>query len=242
MKKSKKKEVSEDLLKDIAILVLIVITVSLSLICLGTIKLSHINKESIKEYEKNHNYFDVVKEIDNYLEVDASKFGNLINLDVTEESTRLYDTCHESCNLKINYGGIDYYYFINKKYDTGYYFLTIVKDNKAIIYNKELGNSIVNLQVISYLGYITIYNTIMIEDLPYDYDYAIMVDSNLNKDEFSSLFAREMSFTDQGIVYYYDLCEKDTSYKIKAIRKPFNDKAKILDKTEENFSWCNSVK
>ena len=49
MKKSKKKEVSEDLLKDIAILVLIVITVSLSLICLGTIKLSHINKESIKE-------------------------------------------------------------------------------------------------------------------------------------------------------------------------------------------------
>lgn len=240
--RKRKKEVSEDLLKDIAILILIVISVSLSLICLGTIKLTHINQESIKEYNENHNFFDVVKEVDNHLVVDTSKFGNLIEVDVTESSTRLYDTCHESCNLKINFGGIDYYYFINKKYNTGYYFLTIVKDDKAIVYNKELGNSIVNLQLIHYMGYITLYNTIMIEDLPYDYDYALMVDSNLNKDEFSSLFAREMSFTDKGIVYYYDLCENNNSYKIKAIRKPFDKNAKILEKTEENFSWCNSVK
>ena len=240
--KKRKKQVSEYILKRLAILILLVIVISLSFICIGVIRINHLNYESIKEFNRNKNYFDVVKEVDKHLEVDTSKFGNVIDIDVNESSTRLYDTCHESCNLKINFGGIDYYYFVNKNYSTGYYFLTIVKDDKAIVYNRDIGNSIVNLQLIHYMGYITLYNTIVMDDLPYDYDYALVVDSNLNKDEFSSLYSREMSFTNEGIIYYYDVCESGKAYKIKAIRKPFDENAKFLEKIDAEFEWCNSVK
>lgn len=240
--KRRKKQVSENILKRLAILILLVIVISLSFICIGVIRINHLNHESIKEFNRNRNYFDVVKEVDNHLEVDTSKFGNLIDIEVNENSTRLYDICHESCNLRINFGGIDYYYFVNKNYSNSYYYLTIVKDNKAIIYNRDLGNSIVNLQLIHYMGYITLYNTISTDELSYDYDYALVVDSNLNKDEFSSLYSREMSFTNEGITYYYDICESGKAYKIKAIRKPFEENAKFIEKIDADYEWCNSVK
>jgi hypothetical protein len=92
------------------------------------------------------------------------------------------------------------------------------------------------------MGYITLYNTISTDELSYDYDYALVVDSNLSKDEFSSLYSREMSFTGEGIIYYYDVCESGKAYKIKAIRKPFEENAKCIEKIDADFEWCNSVK
>jgi hypothetical protein len=51
-----------------------------------------------------------------------------------------------------------------------------------------------------------------------------------------------MSFTGEGIIYYYDICESGKAYKIKAIRKPFEENAKFIEKTDADFEWCNSVK
>ena len=234
MKKKQKKEVSELLLKRLAIIILLLIVIILSLICTGVIRLNHINHESIKKYNANRNRFDdVVK--DNSVAVDTSKLSNIIELSIEENSTRLSDYCNENCNIKISSGGIYFYYIIEENIK-GNYDLTIVKDNKSIIYKKNIGQSLVNLQILYYMGYLTLYNTYA--DDYFTYDYSIVVDSNNNYDEYTSLNSNEMEFSGSGIVYYYDLCEKDKSYKVKAVRKPFNEKTYILTKSEDNFPWC----
>lgn len=233
--KKKKKEVSELLLKRLAIIILLVIVISLSLICAGIIKLNHINHDSIKKFNANRNRFDDIEVVDNSVEIDTSKLSNVLDVFIDESSTRLYDTCVDNCNIRINEGGIYYYYLIEKNIKDKYE-LTIVKDNKSIIYKKNIGENLINLQILYYMGYLTLYNTYA--DEFFTYDYSIVVDSNNNYDEYTSLNSNEMEFSGKGIIYYYDLCEKDKSYKIKAIRKPFNETTYILTKNEEKFPWC----
>ena len=231
----KKKEVSELLLKRLAIIILLVIVIILSLICTGVIRLNHINHDSIKTFNANKNRFYDIEVKDNSVEVDTSKLSDVVTLTVYESSTRLYDYCNDNCNIEVNTGGI-YFYYIVEKNIKGNYDLTIVKDNKSIIYKKNIGNNVVNLQLLYYMDYLTLYNTY--SDEFFTYDYAVAVDSNNKYDEYTSLNSNEMEFSGKGIVYYYDLCEKDKSYKIKAVRKPFDESTYILTKNEEKFPWC----
>ena len=236
--KKNKKDISEDLLSRLAILVLLVIAMFLSFLLVGVIKLNHINHESLKQYMNNRNKLEEVTT--EPIEVDTSKYGDIQDVEIGETSKRLSDQCNEGCNLKINSGGITYYYLINKNYMNGKYFLSIVKDNKAIIHNKDIGQNVVNLQILYYFGYLTFYNTYV--DQYFSYDYAVSVDSNNNHDEFISLNSNEMEFTANGLVYYYDLCEEGKSYKIKAVRKPLSGKTTIMNQEEVDFPWCESVK
>ena len=235
--KKKNNELDEYLLSRFAILVLLIIVLILSCLMVGIIKLNHINKDSIKEFENHKNKFDIIS---NDIEIDTSIYGDIQDIEINDSSTRLYDNCMDGCNLRINSGGIPFYYLVNKNYLNGKYTLSIVKDNKAIIYNKDIGESVINLQILYYFNYLTLYNTYI--DNTFKYDYAISVDSNNNYDEFTSLNSNEMEFSSKGITYYYDLCDKDKAYKIKAVRKPLSNKTYIISKSEEEFTWCESVK
>ncbi len=233
--KKKRKEVSESLLKTIAIIILLVIAVSLSIIFTGVIKLNHINHNSIKEFYLNRNIFKEDNKKDEYIEIDTSNIEDLINITIDDNSKRLYDICVDGCNLKVNSGGIAFYYLIDIN-ENDKYILSIVKDNRSIIYKKDIGKTLANLQLLYYAGYLTLYNT-YVDDF-FIYDYSVVVDSNNKYDEYISLDSSEMEFSSKGIVYYYDLCEDNKSYKIKAVRKPFDEKSYILDKTETNYTWC----
>ena len=230
-----KKEVSELLLKRIAIVILLVIVISLSFLCAGVIKLNHINHDSIKQFYANRNVFtDTIKKEEPII-IDTSNIEDIITVQVDDTSMRLNDYCIDGCNIKVDSGGI-YYYYLIKKEDNNKYILNLVKDNKSIVYKKDLGESVVNLQVLYYAGYLTLYNTYV--DNFFVYDYAVSVDSNNKYDEFISLNSNEMEFSSKGVVYYYDLCENDKSYKVKAVRKPFDENSYLVEKIEADFNWC----
>jgi len=232
--KRKKKEVSETLLKRISIIILLVIVISLSIMCAGVIKLHHLNHESIKKFNNNKNVFKDIETNDTSVEINTSSIGNIVDIMIEDNSLRVSDYCTDGCNLRVNSGGIYFYYLIRK--ENNKYILTIAKDDRSIIYDKNIGESITNLQLLYYMDYLTLYNTYI--DEFFTYDYAISVDSNNKYDEYSSLNSNEMEFSGKGIIYYYDLCEKDNSYKIKAIRKPFDEHTYIISKSEEKFDWC----
>ena len=51
-----------------------------------------------------------------------------------------------------------------------------------------------------------------------------------------------MEFLENGIVYYYDVCDaivKGVGKKVKAVRAPFSDQPAIISSTPANFEWCN---
>ena len=142
--------------------------------------------------------------------------------------------CEDICNIKVT----DYYFIVNKRNDI--YTISIVYKNKLII-TKEIGNNINNLYIDKYLDNIYIYNAVTTDS--FTYDYLLMINPDNEIDEFTSLEANEMEITDNGIIYYYDSCNKHDSgnaYKVKAIRKPFDKKAEELNKESKSYAWCSN--
>lgn len=160
------------------------------------------------------------------------------NLTINDNNTSISDICSNGCNLKINYDNKDYFYLID--YNDSIYKLTIVLNNNIIVKNKNIGNNINNAYMRTYSKDILFYNLFVNSSFSYDY-VNVVKDSSI--DEFISLEANEMEFLDDGIIYYYDICEDtingDNAYKVKAIRLPFSTKARELSRSENNYSWCN---
>ncbi len=160
------------------------------------------------------------------------------NISINNSNTNISDICNNGCNLKINYNNKDYFYLIN--YNDSIYKLTIVLNNNIILKNKNIGSNIDNAYLKIYSKDILFYNIFVNNSFNYDY-VNVVRDSNI--DEFTSLEADEMQFLDDGIIYYYDICE-DTingynAYKVKTIRLPFSNNARELSRSENNYSWCN---
>lgn len=187
----------------------------------------------------SHNQFDFNQSLLNthnsykYYEIDDSRFNEII----PETIVPLRDLCSKGCNLKVKNFDSMYYYMITFN-DQGYR-LNIIKNNQIILENKYLGYSISNAYFNRYLEYVAFYNEI--NDGSFIYDYANVCDSETHVDEFTSLYNNEFEFTDDGIVYYYDVCA-DAKYggaqKVKAIRKPFTVNPKIINIDYVDLKWC----
>ena len=160
------------------------------------------------------------------------------NIQYTEVSLQdkisITSTCDGVCNIKVG----TYYFLLSN--ENNKYKLNIVNDNKLIT-TKDLGDNIDHAYISSYEGNLYLYN--IITNDTFKYDYMIIIDSNNRTDEFISLESNELEINDQGIIYYYDVCNNHdfyNAYKIKAIRKPFSSHAEELDRVDKNYPWCSN--
>lgn len=222
MRKQESKKFNKPLVFTIVILALFISVISIEII---TITLNTKNSEKLLDsYMPNMKAYK-------YYSIDDSKFSKV---DVTDE-TQIGEMCSDGCNLKVNYQGLNYYYMIIYKDNS--YRLNLIKDNHVIVSSENLGESINQAYFKIYKGYLVFYNQIEYDG--YDYDYALVSDKDSTTDEFTSLNSKELEFTDDGIIYYYDSCTSDQgSKKIKAIRNPFNISPKVLGSESVEFPWC----
>lgn len=175
----------------------------------------------------------------------APKKYDTSNLDFTGVSLENTDTnlsrmCESGCNLNIQMYGFNYKFIIKHNNRTNDYTLDIVKSEKAILEDKNLGTDISNLSVVNYSNYIVLKNIITKGE--FKYDYALFLDNRDLYDEFSSLNANEMEFTENGIIYYYDVCgtsENGNARKIKAIRVPYSKTPAVISSETTSYAWCN---
>lgn len=168
--------------------------------------------------------------------------SNLVftNISLENIETNLKKTCESGCNLDILMYGFNYKYIIKHNNRTLEYTLDIVKDDIALIEDKNLGTDISNLTLVNYSNYIVLKNIIIKDE--YKYDYALFLDNRDLYDEFSSLNDKEMEFTENGIIYYYDVCgvsENGNARKVKAIRVPYSKTPAVISSETTNYSWCN---
>ena len=141
------------------------------------------------------------------------------------------DICDDICNIKVN----GYYFLFNKR--NNIYTLSVIYDNKVLV-DKDLGSTLDGAFINTYENNIYLYNVINTDTFLYDY---LLIFNGNKVDEFVSLEANEMEITEEGIIYYYDSCYKHdggNAYKVKAIRRPFTNQGRELDKVNKNYSWC----
>ncbi len=221
-------------LNNMALFVVVVMILFMSIVSIELITILYRDREAakitpvtndIKKDEQNNTY-------------DISNL-TFTDLTLTNEATSLQDMCSNGCNIKISMYGMDYYYII--EYTDGSYIMNIVKDNTRLLSDKNLGTSIANAYFRNYMNYIMFYN--IIEDTNFRYDYANVIDNRASLDEFSSLDSGEMEFTEEGIIYYYDVCENNgdganNAKKVKAIRLPFSLTPSVISTEYVDYSWC----
>ena len=165
--------------------------------------------------------------------------SNLVftSIDIDENEVNLSSFCQNGCNLNLKNTNIKF--IIKKNNETGEYHLDLVEGENSLFENKNLGNNIEDTIVLKYGDYKTL-NT-KIKTVDYYYDYAIFINNNSEYDEIASLNANEMEFLENGIVYYYDVCNSNkagTGKKVKAVRAPFSKTPAIISSVDASFNWC----
>lgn len=153
---------------------------------------------------------------------------------LTTNDTNIGNLCDNGCNISTMYNNNTYKFIIKKNTTTNEHTLDVVRDDKALFEDKELGSDINDLTLVQYKDLLVIKGTI--SENGYHYDNAIFI-NNQSYDEISSLDAYEIEFTDDGVIYYYDECG-EVSKKIKALRMPFSED--VIKKSEEfkELLWC----
>lgn len=217
---------------NVLIFIILILSVSISIICIQIIYRDQLNKYDLSLIEKNSK-----KHMNKKTIYDTSKL-KFINVSLMETISELKNTCVNSCNLDIKDYYRDYKLIIEKK-DDGIYNLDVVSNNKAVIRNKNLGFNVEHLYIMLYFGNLVLFN--QIENETYVYDYALMLDADGKIDEISSVEANEMQFTRDGIIYYYEECKNKNSKdatKIKAIRYPYKEIAEFIDSQDKEYDWC----
>lgn len=224
--------------KNLVFIIVVVLIISVIII---TIEYSTINfNNKLKEEKLNKSAYENSTEVKTSTKNDFYDISHITfhPIEVSEESKELSNLCFEGCNLNIKNRKIAF--ILNKNKETGEYRLDLVRDNKAILENKSLGTSLENSKLKLYAGYLTL--ELKFKNANFFYDYALFVDEKGDYDEISSLKANEMEFLENGIVYYYDVCDaivKGVGKKVKAVRAPFSDQPAIISSTPANFEWCN---
>ena len=227
MKKINKNKTSKkiDLTKVIIATIIIVVIV----ISLESIIFINLNKVKDQFY-----YSPTTTTKDEYYDVSSLSY---LAITLSENNTDLTNTCSSGCVLKIKEYNKDYYYIIN--YTNKVYYLLVVSNNKIIVNNKSLGESLDTLYMRMYKNYITLYNINTVGS--FTYDYVIFLNENNISDEISSLEAHELSFEDYGVIYYYDECssnDKTNANKVKAYRLPYSTDVEIISLERKTYSWC----
>jgi hypothetical protein len=211
---------------------ILILALCITIISIEIITITLTNNAVKEEYESLKPSTTILK----YYPIDDSKFEEL---DVTTDYTYINSKCNKGCNLKVDNFDSTYYYMIT--YSNTNYTLNIIKNDQVILSDVNLGSTISSSYFTNYKDYILFYNEI--NDGTYIYDYAVVCDDETNVDEFTSLSSHELELTNEGIIYYYDVCADEAlggSQKIKAIRMPFNISPKVLNTEYTNLSWCEN--
>lgn len=221
-------------LNNMAVFTLVIIIMFMSIICIELITVIYSQKIDNHYVEKLNTTIPTKK--DDTYDTTGLKFTNV---EIGEEKVFIADKCSNGCNLNIKMYGMNYKYIIKKS--EGEYILNVIKDNKLLLSDKNLGTKIEDAYFINYLNYIMFYN--QINDGTYEYDYANVVDNRSSLDEFTSLGVNEFELTQEGIVYFYDVCGKQedsltNGSLVKAIRMPFSLNPKVINTEGVNFNWC----
>ena len=216
---------------NIAIIIIVAMILSMSVICIELIAIKMAGKEEdkfIKNIKVN------INRKDNTFDTSNLEFENL---KLNTKKTKINALCQHGCNIESKIDDHLFQFVIQK--DEGEYILNVVYDSHILLSDKKLGNSLEKGYFTFYQNSILFFNEIN-EDI-YTYDYATTVNYDSSLDEFTSLGKEELEFTESGIIYYYDVCRKTNEEHdnfIKAIRMPYSLDAQILDTTESEFSWC----
>lgn len=216
---------------NIAIFIIVVMILSMSYICIELIAIKNAGKETDK-YIKNIKLN--INRKDNTFDTSNLEFEDI---EVSEEKVSIKDICEHGCNIRTNIDDRNFEYVFLK--EEGEYILNVVYDKRILLSDKNLGNSLDKAYFTFYQNSILLFNEY--QDATYQYDYATIVNYDASLDEFVSLGSDELEFTEDGVIYYYDVCREDNSQKdetIKAIRMPFSLDANVLEKLESEFSWC----
>ncbi len=216
---------------NLAIFIIVIMILSMSYICIELIAIKMAGKEKDK-YIKNINmHIDRKK---NTFDTSALEFKAL---KFDESKKKIAEGCAHGCNLESSIDDHSFQYVFTK--DEGNYILNVVYDKHILLSDKNLGKSLEKAYFSFYQNSILFFNEY--QDETYLYDYATTVNYDGSLDEFSSLGHEELEFTENGIIYYYDVCHKESEEHdqyIKAIRMPYSLDAQILEKSEAEFSWC----
>lgn len=234
MKKRSKQETNK--LSNMAAFTIVIIIMFMTIIGIEVITVTYENKNNEALLSKKRVTTKATK---------APKKYDTSNLEFTSISlqnieTNLSTICESGCNLDVLMYGFHYKFIFKHNNRTLDYTLDIVKDEKAILEDKNIGKDISNLSLVNYSNYIVLKNIIVKDE--YKYDYALFLDNRDLYDEFSSLNDHEMEFTENGIIYYYDVCgtnDSGNARKVKTIRVPFSKNPAVISSEVTNYSWCN---
>lgn len=234
MKKNKKENKK---LSNMATFIIVIMIMFMSIVCVELITVIYSEKinTDLTNSTLNNNANSQEKNEKKY---DTSAL-NYIKIELSDLKYGISDSCLNECNFKVMMYGEEYFYVIKKGISEEYN-LIVVKNNNVLLENKNLGKSLEKSYFISYMNYILFYN--MIEDSTYIYDDVLIVDNRGYVDEFASLNNNEMEITENGIIYYYDVCSKEgntNAKKIKAIRIPYSKNPTEIGSELTNFAWCN---
>lgn len=234
MKKRSKKEVNK--LSNMAAFTIVIIIMFMTIIGIEVITVTYENKYRDELLSRNRTTTTTTSPLKKY---DTSNLTfTSISLDNTD--TLLNKTCENGCNIDTLMYGYHYRFIIKYNTRTLEYTMDVVKEDKALIEDKNLGLDISNLSLVNYSNYIVLKN--IIDKDNYKYDYALVLDNRDLYDEFSSLNDHEMEFTENGIIYYYDVCgvtESGNARKVKAVRTPFSKTPAVLSSEITSYSWCS---
>lgn len=178
---------------------------------------------NFKRYVNGHSEYK-------FYEIDDKRFQKID----AHEKVFINEMCSNGCNLKVEKYNSTYYYMITHNNEG--YKLNMIKNNQVILNSKSLGYYLDKAYFVEYLDYVVFFNEI--DDGVRSYDYANVFDESTHVDEFTSLSSEELEFTSDGIIYYYDACEEEPGKIIKAIRRPFSAKTKIIDAFIGELDWC----
>lgn len=213
--------------------VLVVILMFISIICIEVFTLSYanINKPSTQVPK------EIKQQVKRVIRFDTTKM-EFIDMPLSKNQTSMASSCENGCNIRILKEEEEYKYLFTKT--EGKYFLRIVKGDYEIAKEIDLGKQLSSSYFINYMGTIAFYN--IFEDENVQYDVILTLNAEGKIDEFTSIGSREIILTEEGIEYYYDSCENtdvvNNALKVKAIRKPYDDKPKIITIENTNFPWC----
>lgn len=220
--------------KKLSLMIIIVLVISILIV---GVEIFFVNKNT-KNEEKSliktaHEEKATTKRVGKY---DTS---NLVftQIDISENELNISSICENGCNLNLNNANLKF--IIKKNNETGEYHLDLVGGYTSLFENKTLGTSLENTMIFKYSEYTVLRTKIKTNE--YYYDYAVFINKNLEYDEIASLNADEMEFLENGVVYYYDVCnlsKAGTGKKVKAVRAPFSKTPAIISSVESSFDWC----
>lgn len=216
---------------NIAIFIIVAMILSMSVICIELIAIKMAGKEEdkyIKSIKVN------INRKKNTFDTSNLEFEK-IKLD--EDKKSIKDLCEHGCSIESSIDDYNFQYVIQK--EEGEYILNVVYESRILLSDKKLGKSLEKAYFRFYLNSILFFNEI--DEGVYNYDYATTVNYDASLDEFTSLGSDELEFSENGIIYYYDVCHKENETRdklIKAIRMPYSLDASIIDTIDSEFSWC----